>query len=559
MKKIIIKLNNKFYTKNAIKSAINAFSDICDANIISEDFIVELIPKKAKIKNLKNEFSNYVFGLIKNENTEFEYILNENNSIDNLSYKIKNKHITNFVRVKQIKDKFLLINEFGKWIILNKKEYEIFKTNNFEKNKKLYEKLIDKCIIINEKNIEKSIENAKQNKSYLFSGTSLHIIVLTKRCTINCLYCQTSAQSSKKDKNFDLDIDNAKKFVDIIFQSPSKQLAIEFQGGEPLLNFETLKFIVEYTNEKNISKNKIIQFTVVSNLTNVSDDILNYLSNNKIKLCTSLDGPKEIHNACRDKYSTVIKNIKKAKKIFKKNIKNSEFKKYHINALLTITRKSLNKHKEIIDEYIKNGFTNISLRPVNNFGNTNENKDLICSPEEFIDFWKKAVDYIIELNKNGKYFFEGKSRILLEKIFNNKTTYTDLRSPCGAIIGQLLYNYDGKIFTCDEGRMIDEDVFMVGNSNNTYEQIINSNCACNMISASINDTLYCDKCIYKPFCGICPVINYAENGSLVNNIPSSFWCKIHMAQFDYIFEKLENKENAKIFKKWIGNKKIPSK
>ena len=44
--------------------------------------------------------------------------------------------------------------------------------------------------------------------------------------------------------------------------------------------------------------------------------------------------------------------------------------------------------------------------------------------------------------------------------------YLDIRSPCGAGIGQIAYSYDGKIYTCDEGRMLGgmgDDIFCIGN------------------------------------------------------------------------------------------------
>ena len=60
-----IKLNKKFYNKRAIKDALKDFSNICKGKIINDKIEVMLSPKK-KIENLKEEFCNYVLGLIKN-------------------------------------------------------------------------------------------------------------------------------------------------------------------------------------------------------------------------------------------------------------------------------------------------------------------------------------------------------------------------------------------------------------------------------------------------------------------------------------------------------------
>ena len=49
--------------------------------------------------------------------------------------------------------------------------------------------------------------------------------------------------------------ETAKKAVDIALQSPSNYLSFEFQGGEPLTNFETIKYIIEYSKENKGNKN----------------------------------------------------------------------------------------------------------------------------------------------------------------------------------------------------------------------------------------------------------------------------------------------------------------
>jgi hypothetical protein len=65
------------------------------------------------------------------------------------------------------------------------------------------------------------------------------------------------------------------------------------------------------------------------------------------------------------------------------------------------------------------------------------------------------MDYILELNKKGINFREMLSGIYLSKILTDRDpNYLDERSPCGACIGQVAYNYDGKIYSCDEGRML---------------------------------------------------------------------------------------------------------
>ena len=73
----------------------------------------------------------------------------------------------------------------------------------------------------------------------------------------------------------------------------------------------------------------------------------------------------------------------------------------------------------------------------------------------------------------------------------------------------------------------------------------------------MNDNFICDKCVYKPWCGLCPVIAYAEQGNIVPKISGFSKCKLHKFQFDYVFEKLLFDSNARnVFFGWLVNKKV---
>ncbi len=60
-----IRLNNRFYKKEAVEKALHDFRGICSGNILDDSIAVELIPKE-DIDDLEHEFSNYVLGLMKN-------------------------------------------------------------------------------------------------------------------------------------------------------------------------------------------------------------------------------------------------------------------------------------------------------------------------------------------------------------------------------------------------------------------------------------------------------------------------------------------------------------
>jgi len=331
--------------------------------------------------------------------------------------------------------------------------------------------------------------------------------------------------------------------------SPNPHLTIEFQGGEPLLNWEILKYICKYAQELNKTKKKDLIFTVVTNLELMDDEKLKFLIDNKVEICTSLDGPKELHDNNRPTISGISSHDNAVKWMEKYNTE-----KKQMGALVTVSRESLKYPKEIVDEYKKCGFHNIHLRHLNYLGKAMGTwKDIGYTAEEFIEFWKKGIDYIIELNKKGEFFSERMVRIIVEKVINKREPgYLDLMSPCGAIIGQIAYNYDGKIYTCDEARTMNEDIFQIGDENSkSIKDITQQEKSIQMISSTSNDGYYCDYCAYKPYCGVCPVCNYQETGSLLSDVLRSSRCKVFMAMFDYIFEKLQDPEARKVLESWV--------
>src|SRR5207253_1584339 len=77
----------------------------------------------------------------------------------------------------------------------------------------------------------------RTKRSFLAGFTKLHIFVVSLRCDHACKYCQVSRVSMDRSR-FDMAPETALRALDVVFRSPARRLKIEFQGGEPLLNFE---------------------------------------------------------------------------------------------------------------------------------------------------------------------------------------------------------------------------------------------------------------------------------------------------------------------------------
>lgn len=473
---------------------------------------------------------------------------------------LKSRKDYNFVgKSKRFGSKYLVVNMEGSFAILSPEQHYKLITNNLDDQ--LYSELESKGVIVTDQNFNEIVENYRRRKNNLFQGTSLHIVVPTLRCNQKCIYCHAASKDINV-KGFDMDQETAKKTVDFIFQSPSKAMTIEFQGGEPLVNFPIVKYIVKYAKKINKKHKKDLRFSIVTNLTLMNNKILDYLLKQRVGICTSLDGPKEVHDKNRKyiggegSYDDVVKWIKV--------IKGKENKKEgpRLNALATVTRFSLPYYKEIVDEYQKLGLKKVWFRYLNQLGFAQPAWERISySAQEFLDFWKKGVDYVHSEKRN---MAEMSSGILLKKMLSkDDPNFLDIMSPCGAAIGQMAYMYDGNIYSCDEGRMYGGEFFKLGNVNqDSYTDVLSAPKTCGLIASSVNEEYLCDNCVYQPYCGVCPVWNYVCSANLVPKLATDMRCKILKGQFGHLFKKLiydkrfRNKLKKVVQTNWIQKEKL---
>jgi len=470
---------------------------------------------------------------------------------------------TGFFRFKKLGNKYLLTNDLGDFVFLKEKEFNDFTQGKLKKDGDIYGELDKNHFTSESWNCEncqaEMTKRYAQRHKYLNQGPSLHIIIVTLKCDHSCIYCHASSKNMTRNE-LDMTKKTAKKVVDMIFQTTSPDVNIEFQGGEPLANFDIIKFIVDYSIKKNKKAKKHLKFSLVSALTLLDNEKLDWLRSKKIATCSSLDGPEKLHNRNRpmnnnkNSHALTVKGLKKIKNKYKDL-------HYRIGALMTTTKYSLPLYKEIINEYVKLGINNIHLRWLNPFGMAKTLQNTIgYTPEEFINFYKKSLDYMLKLNKKGIKIREQMATMILKKaLTDNDPNFLDLRSPCGAGIGQIAYNYDGDIYTCDEGRMLGQmgdKSFKIGNVyENTYEEIMSCPVTKSLCVASTMEGLAgCSDCVYKPYCGVCPVFNYSEEGNIFAQSPKNFRCQINKGILDYLFKKIQDSDALEIFKTWIDRK-----
>ena len=281
-----------------------------------------------------------------------------------------------------------------------------------------------------------------------------------------------------------------------------------------------------------------------------------------MSICTSLDGPAELHNKNRPFFGGGEAQPKVVQWLETINARcNADpKKKYYLpGALMTTTRFSFDFGPQIVDLYVKLGMEQIFLRPLSPIGYAKRVwKDVGYDASEFVSFYEKTLDYIIDLNVSGKSnIMERMALILLTKIVKGEDPgFMDLRSPAGAVLGCLAYNYNGEIFVSDEGRMVDhqgDPIFRLGDvAKDDWTAVIDHPTTRACVTAStLENQPMCQQCAYKPYCGAEPVFHYETQRSVFGQMPSSGWCVSHMGVFDVIFRKLRDPRSRKVLDKWL--------
>lgn len=170
----------------------------------------------------------------------------------------------------------LLTNMLGDWVFVTQDEFLAMAKGEVGVGSSLYEKLAERNFIRDKVDVAKAAERFAYKKRFLNYGPNLHAMVVTLRCNETCVYCH-AARADMSQVETDMTPEIAEKAVDLALQTTSPGVTIEFQGGEPLVNFEVVKHIVHYAQQRNRAYGKHLEFTMVSNLALMDDAKLKFL------------------------------------------------------------------------------------------------------------------------------------------------------------------------------------------------------------------------------------------------------------------------------------------
>ena len=385
--------------------------------------------------------------------------------------------------------------------------------------------------------------------------TSLHIFVVTLRCEHSCPYCQVSRQT-EDTKAFDMSRETADQALEFVFRSPSPAIKIEFQGGESLLNFDLISYIVGRAETINGTAKRNLQFVIATNLAVVTDEMLAFCRDHHVHLSTSLDGPEDLHNKNRPRpgrnsYERALDGIERARRIVGRD---------SVTALMTTTASSLERVREIIDTYVGLGFTGIFLRPLSPYGFAVKTNTIAAyDADRWVAFYKDGLDYILSLNKAGIPFREFYTSVIVTKMLTSDDPgFVDLMSPAGIGIKAIVYNYDGAVYASDESRMLAEmgdQTFRLGSlATDSYEDVFLSDALLNPLEESFaGSSPMCDECAFEPYCGAEPVFHHTVQGDFVGRKAESVFCRRSMAVIRHLIELMRSDPDARrIFLRWAN-------
>jgi His-Xaa-Ser system radical SAM maturase HxsB len=384
-------------------------------------------------------------------------------------------------------------------------------------------------------------------------STGLHMFVVTLRCEHTCRYCQVSRQSTAKS-DYDMSEETARRALDLAFRSPSPHLKLEFQGGEPLLNFALVRWIVAEAKRMNEVHGKQLAFVIATNLALLDDEVIEFCGQEDVYLSTSLDGPADLHNGNRrrpgqDSWERTVRGIRTVQQTLGPD---------RVSALMTTTEASLGRPQDIINSYAELGLRHVFLRPISPYGFALRRRGGAgYGVQRWLSFYEAGLDHIIDLNRRGVPIVEAYTAIVAKKMFTNDDPgYVDLTSPAGIGLGALVYNYDGDVYASDEGRMLAEmsdHTFRLGNVHrSSYRDIMLSDQLLQPLQESFTlSAPMCSTCAFEPYCGADPVFHHTTMGDFAGQKTMSAFCQRNMGVFTAVLRRAsEDDFTRELFFRW---------
>ncbi|MDO1583609.1 His-Xaa-Ser system radical SAM maturase HxsB [Rhizobium oryzicola] len=355
------------------------------------------------------------------------------------------------------------------------------------------------------------------------------ILVPTLRCNLSCAYCQVS-RVNENTPGHDWSNETLAAVIAWLESLSTKEIKIEFQGGEPLLRLDLLEKVRSFVR----SRFEHSSFVVCTNLQEVTEEAWDFLASDDTNVSTSLDPTVDLHQRHRTVGSAstqqFLRNLRRAVDQFPARV----------SALPTFDIDALPDPSAVIETYASFGLASIYLRAVNHQGFARKRFRTRETLQTWVSYVRAFIAALIDYNWNSEspmeeYYF---SHCLRRVIRGGHDAHVDLRNP--NIVGKsyVVVDHDGAFYPTDEARMMSRlgqiDLRM-GNVRDGMDRrvvdTVNAE-ATNLFDAD------CIHCPYQAFCGVDLIDDLSRYGRIDLPRHETNFCQRHMAIFDLAFELL---------------------
>ena len=344
----------------------------------------------------------------------------------------------------------------------------------------------------------------KRRTSGVVKALCLHI---AHTCNLNCSYCFASQGKYHGDRAL-MSFEVGKRALDFLIENSGtrRNLEVDFFGGEPLMNFDVVKRLVEYARSVEKEKGKNFRFTLTTNGMLVDDDVIEFSNREMSNVVLSLDGRKEVHDRFRVDYQGRGSWEYIVPK-FQKFVKARDNKNYYMRGTFTHANPDF---LEDIKTMLDLGFTELSMEPVvcasdDPSALTEEDKEIVMKQYE------QLALLMLERHKAGKPFTFYHYMIDLK---GGPCIYKRV-SGCGSGTEYMAVTPWGDLYPCHQ--FVGEEKYRLGS---VFEGVTNTEIQDEFLACNVYTRPECADCWAKLYCsGGCAANAYHATGS-VNGVYS---------------------------------------
>ncbi|MBL8752223.1 MAG: quinohemoprotein amine dehydrogenase maturation protein [Planctomycetes bacterium] len=325
------------------------------------------------------------------------------------------------------------------------------------------------------------------------------VLNVTNKCNLSCTYCYeygedrlTAGDGSKGTGKPKMDDDTARQSIDFLLRScgDRPQVSITFFGGETLLNFPAIKAATEYAEEQAKAKKKRVHYSLTTNATLLTDEVVDFLTRHRFGITISIDGAQQD----QDRHRTFQKGVGSfdviAPRIRHLLATNKERKGRSIGARVTLTAGASPApatYRFLTQEL---GFDEVGFAPVT-AGLGREYALGEKGYEKLLrEFGELAEDYVAAALRNETHGFANLGDLLRELHQGVNKAH-----PCGAGLGLLGVSTEGELGLCH--RFVESKSHAVGNVTQGIDESVRT---AFLTQAHIDQKTDCTQCFARPLC-----------------------------------------------------------